>query len=399
MDIVIIGGGLAAAKAAAALRENGHDGGLTIIGDEDRLPYERPPLSKDVLLGEGTLDDAVVQPQEWYAEHDVRLLTGTEAERLDVEGHRVHLADGQVVPFDKAVIATGARPAVPDAIAGAADAFFLRNAADVERLSAAFADASSVVVVGGGWIGLEVAAAARHHDLETTVVLRGDVPLEKVMGERIGGYFASLHTSHGVTLRSGERVDAVTARTVKLGGGEVLEADVVVLAVGATPNVELAQEAGLLVDDGIVTDEHFATSHPDVYAIGDVAATLHLGRGHAVRVEHWDDAVRQGEAVAQRLLGQDVAYDWEPYFFTDQYDLGMEYVGHGSGDDDVVVRGELDDGSGEGEFIVFWLHDGVVSAAMNVNIWDVQDDLRALVGREVDPDRLADPSVELSDLA
>ncbi len=231
------------------------------------------------------------------------------------------------------------------------------------------------------------------------MVLRDDVPLEKVMGERIGGYFASLHTSHGVTLRAGERVDAVTARTVKLGGGEVLEADVVVLAVGATPNVELAQEAGLLVDDGIVTDEHFATSHPDVYAIGDVSATLHLGRGHAVRVEHWDDAVRQGEAVAQVLLGQDVTYDWEPYFFTDQYDLGMEYVGHGSGDDDVVVRGELDDGSGEGEFIVFWLHDGVVSAAMNVNIWDVQDDLRALVGREVDPERLADPSVELSALA
>jgi 3-phenylpropionate/trans-cinnamate dioxygenase ferredoxin reductase subunit len=398
MDIVIIGGGLAAAKAAAALREGGHDGGLTIIGDEDRAPYERPPLSKDVLLGEGTLDDATVQPEAWYAEHDVRLVTGTAAERLDVEAHRVHLADGQAVPFDKAVIATGARPAVPDAIAGGADAYFLRNAADVERLSAAFADASSVVIVGGGWIGLEVAAAARHHDLETTVVLQEDVPLQHVMGERIGRYFGDVHTSHGVTLRAGERVDAVTARTVKLGGGEVLEADVVVLAVGATPNVELADEAGLLVDGGVVTDEHFATSHPDVYAIGDVSSTLHTGRGEAVRVEHWDDAVKQGEAVAKVLLGEDVAYDWEPYFFTDQYDLGMEYVGHGSADDDVVVRGDLDDGSGEGEFIVFWLRDGVVTAAMNVNIWDVQDDLRALVGTRVDADRLADPSVELADL-
>lgn len=399
MDIVIIGGGLAAAKAARALRENGHDGGLTIVGDDDRLPYERPPLSKDVLLGEGTLDDATVQPQEWYAEHDVRVVTGAAAERLDVEAHRVHLADGQAVPFDKAVIATGARPAVPDAIAGAADAYFLRNAADAERLSAAFADASSVLVVGGGWIGLEVAAAARHHDLDVTVVLQDDVPLRNVMGERIGRYFADVHTSHGVTLRTGERVDAVTARTVRLGGGEVLEADVVVLAVGATPNVELADEAGLLVDGGIATDEHFATSHPDVYAIGDVSTTLHTGRGEAVRVEHWDDAVKQGEAVAKVLLGQDVAYDWEPYFFTDQYDLGMEYVGHGSGDDDVVVRGELDDGSGEGEFIVFWQRDGVVTAAMNVNIWDVQDDLRALVGATVDADRLADPSVELADLA
>lgn len=399
MDIVIIGGGLAAAKAAAALRENGHDGALTIVADEDRLPYERPPLSKDVLLGEAPLDDATVQPQEWYDEHDVRLVTGVAAERLDVEAHRVHLADGQVVPYDKAVLATGARPAVPDSIAGGADAYFLRNAADVEKLTAAFADASSVIVVGGGWIGLEVAAAARHHDLSTTVVLRGDVPLASVMGERLGRYFADVHTSHGVTLRTGERVDAVTARTVRLGGGEVLEADVVVLGVGATPNVELAEAAGLLVDDGVVTDEHFATSHPDVYAIGDVASTLHTGRGEAVRVEHWDDAVRQGEAVASVLLGHDAAYDWEPYFFTDQYDLGMEYVGHGSGDDDVVVRGELDDGAGDGEFIVFWQRDGVVTAAMNVNIWDVQDDLRALVGLEVSAERLADPNVELADLA
>jgi 3-phenylpropionate/trans-cinnamate dioxygenase ferredoxin reductase subunit len=399
MDIVIIGGGLAAAKAAEALREGGLDGTVTIVGDEDRLPYERPPLSKDVLLGEKTLDDALVHDQAWYDEHDVRVVTGTAAERLDVEAHRVHLADGQVLGFDKAVLATGARPAVPDSIAGAADAFFLRNAADVERLSAAFADASSVVVVGGGWIGLEVAAAARHHDLDTTVVLQDDVPLASVMGERLGRYFADVHTTHGVTLRTGERVDAVTARTVRLGGGEVLEADVVVLGVGATPNVELAQEAGLLVEGGVVTDEHFATSHPDVYAIGDVSSTLHTGRGEAVRVEHWDDAVRQGQAVAKVLLGDDVAYDWEPYFFTDQHDLGMEYVGHGSGDDEVVVRGDLDDGAGDGEFIVFWLRDGVVTAAMNVNIWDVQDDLRALVGKQIDPDRLADPSVELADLA
>lgn len=399
MDIVIIGGGPAAAKAAAALRENGHDGVLTVVGDEDRAPYERPPLSKDVLLGEGTVDDAAVHPADWYAEHDVRLVTGVRAERLDVDAHRVHLSDGQVLTYDKAVLATGARPAVPDAIAGAADAFFLRNADDAEKLVAAFADASSVVVVGGGWIGLEAAAAARHHDLETTVVLREDVPLETVMGERIGRYFADVHTSHGVTLRPGERVDAVTARTVKLGGGEVLEADVVLLAVGATPNVELAEEAGLLVDGGVVTDEHFATSHPDVYAVGDVSSTLHTGHGEALRVEHWDDAVRQGEAVAKVLLGEDVAYDWAPYFFTDQYDLGMEYVGHASGDDDVVVRGELDDGAGDGEFIVFWLRDGVVTAAMNVNIWDVQDDLRALVGKQVDPARLADPSVELAGLA
>lgn len=394
MDIVIIGGGLAAAKTAVALRDEGHDGGITVVTDEDRVPYERPPLSKDYLLDEGELDDAAVEPASWYADHDVRLVTGVAAERIDVEQQRVHLANGEVLAYDELVLATGARPAVPDSIAGAGEAFFLRNADDARRLKEAFGTASSVIVVGGGWIGLEVAAAARHHDLETTVVLQDDVPLEKVLGAEIGGYFGDLHRSHDVTFRTGARVDAVTARTVRLEGGTVLEADVVVLGVGAVPNVELGAEAGVLVDDGLVTDEHFATNVPHVHAIGDVSSTFHTELGEAARVEHWDDAAKQGEAVAKVLLGQDVAYDWPPYFFTDQYDLGMEYVGRGSADDDVVVRGDLDDG----EFIVFWLRDGTVTAAMNVNIWDVQDDLEATLGREISPERLADPNVELADL-
>ncbi len=400
MDIVIIGGGLAAAKAAKGLRENGFDGSLTVVAEEDRTPYERPPLSKDVLLGESTVDDAAVEPRAWYEEHDVRLLTGRTVERLDVAQHRVHLDDGQAVPYDKAVLATGARPFVPD-VPGAEGAIYLRTADDALRLVDAFGSASSLVVVGGGWIGLEVAAAARTNGLDVTLLERGDQPLHGVLGARLGEHVANLHRHHGVDVRTGVQVGAITGEgpyAVRVGD-EVVEADLVVVGAGVVPNVELAESAGLLVDDGVMTDEHFVTSDPDVLAIGDVAKVQNTALGEALRVEHWDVAGRQGEAVARVLLGEDAAYDWQPYFFTDQYDLGMEYVGHGSGDQDLVLRGEPDDeADGGGEYVAFWLDGDTVTAAMHVNLWDTTDDLRALVGRQVDRERLADPSVELSEV-
>lgn len=396
MDIVIIGGGLAAAKAAVALRENGHTGALTIVAEEDHLPYERPPLSKDYLQGEGSFDDAVVQPQAWYEENDVRLVTGTRAERIDLAQHRVNLAGGSVLPYDKLVIATGARPRTLG-VPGGEGARVLRSKEDSDTLREDFAGASSVVIVGGGWIGLEAAAAARSAGLETIVLESAEQPLQKVLGDELAGYFADLHRSHGVDVRTSVSVGAVsgTGPYVVRVGDDVLEADIVVAGVGAQPNTELAEEAGLLVEDGIVTDEHFTTADPDVLAIGDVAQVLNTTLGQALRVEHWDNASRQGEAVAKVLLGEDVSYDWLPFFWSDQHDLGMEYVGHGSAEDDVVVRGD----KAEGEFIVFWLDSDRVTAAMNVNIWDVNDDLRALVGRTVDRERLADPGIELADLA
>jgi 3-phenylpropionate/trans-cinnamate dioxygenase ferredoxin reductase subunit len=333
-----------------------------------------------------------VHPREWYAEHDVTLLTGRRAERLDPAAHQVRLDDGTVLDYGKAVLATGARPRVLD-VPGVEHALTLRRVEDSEALLAAFGSARSVAVIGGGWIGLEVAAAARERGLEVTVLEAADVPLKNVLGDRLGGYFAELHRRHGVDLRTSTGVDAVSASGVSAGGEQIV-ADLVVMGVGAIPNTELAEAAGLAVDGGIVVDEHFTTSDPDVLAIGDVAVARHTELG-PLRVEHWDNAIRQGKAAAAVLLGQDVVYDWQPYFFTDQYDLGMEYVGRGSGADDVVVRGDLDSGA----FIAFWLDGGRVTAGMNVNIWDVNDDLRALLGRTVDAERLADPDVPLTEVA
>ncbi|TXL56596.1 NAD(P)/FAD-dependent oxidoreductase [Aeromicrobium terrae] len=391
-DVVIVGAGLAAAKAATALRDGGYDGAVTIVGEEPHPPYERPPLSKDILLGKGSRDDALVHPREWYDEHDVTLLTGRRAEKLDPAAHQVVLDDGTVLDYGKLVLATGARPRVLD-VPGAARALTLRRVEDSEALLGAFASASSLVVIGAGWIGLEVAAAAREAALDVTVLEVAPVPLATVLGEKLGSYFADLHRKHGVDLRTSTGVESISETGVTAGGEEI-RADLVVMGVGAVPNTELAEAAGLEVDGGVVVDQHFTASLPDILAIGDVAAARHTDLG-PLRVEHWDNAIRQGKAVAAVLLGQDVAYDWQPYFFTDQYDLGMEYVGRGKASDDVVIRGDLD----SGEFIAFWL-DGIrVTAGMNVNVWDVNDDLRALVGRTVDATRLADPSVALTEVA
>ncbi len=395
MDIVIIGAGLAAAKAAIALREEGHKGGITIVGDEEHPPYERPPLSKDLLMGKSPFDDAIVEPAAWYEEHDVRLLTGRTVERLDPAQHRVELSDGEVLEYDKAILATGARPRVLD-IPGAELARTLRRVEDSEGLREAFASASSAVVIGGGWIGLEATAAAREADVDVVVLEAAPLPLQRALGDAMAGYFAELHRSHGVDLRTSTGVDSITGSgpfTVTAGGDE-LEADLVLMGVGAVPNTELAEAAGLTVDNGVVVDERFATSDPDVLAIGDVARAHNTALGESVRVEHWDNAIKQGKAVAKVLLGQDVVYDWQPYFFTDQYDLGMEYVGYSDPSHDVVVRGD----TASGEFIAFWLDGQRLTAGMNVNIWDVNDDIRSLLGRTVDRERLADPDVPLTAL-
>ncbi len=394
-DIVFIGAGLAAAKAAIALREGGHEGAITVIGDEEHPPYERPPLSKDLLMGKSAFDDAIVEPAAWYEENDVRLLTGRTVERLDPAQHRVELADGEALSYGKAVLATGASPRVLD-IPGAELARTLRRVEDSTSLRESIASASSMVVIGGGWIGLEVTAAAREAGVEVVVLEAAPMPLQRALGDEMAGYFAELHRKHGVDLRTSTGVDSIDGSgpfTVAAGGDE-FSADVVLMGVGAAPNTELAEAAGLTVDNGVVVDEHFATSDPDVLAIGDVARARNTALGEAVRVEHWDNAIKQGRAVAKVLLGEDVSYDWQPYFYTDQYDLGMEYVGYSDPANDVVVRGDRS----TGEFVAFWLDGQKLTAGMNVNVWDVNDDIRALCGRTVDRERLADPDVPLTAL-
>ena len=396
MDIVIIGAGLAAAKAAIALREGGHEGAITIVGDEEHPPYERPPLSKDFLMGKSAFDDAVVESAAWYDEHDVRLLTGRTAKALDLAEHSVTLSDGEELTYDKAILATGARPRVLD-IPGAELARTLRRVEDSEALRESFASSSSVVVIGGGWIGLEAAAAAREADVDVVVLEAAPMPLQRALGDQMAGYFAELHRKHGVDLRTDTGVDSISGSgpfTVKAGGDE-LAAELVLMGVGAVPNTELAESAGLTVDNGVVVDERFTTSDPDVLAIGDVARARNTALDESVRVEHWDNAIKQGRAVAKVLLGEDVVYDWQPYFFTDQYDLGMEYVGFSDPANDVVVRGD----TSTGEFIAFWLDGQKLTAGMNVNVWDVNDDIRALCGRTVDRGRLADPDVPLAEVA
>ncbi|MFG3479783.1 NAD(P)/FAD-dependent oxidoreductase [Streptomyces sp. NPDC047980] len=401
---VIVGGGLAAGKAAEALREHGHRGPLVIIGDERERPYIRPPLSKGYLLGKEERDSIFVHPEDWYAEHDVELLLGTSAASVDVRAREVELDGGRRVPYAKLLLATGSSPrrlSVPGADLD--NVLYLRRVGDSERLRAAFTEGARIVVIGGGWIGLETAAAARTAGAEVTVLEHSELPLLKVLGREAAEVFAGLHKDHGVDLRPRAEVESITGTDgrvdgVQLADGSRLDADAVVVGIGITPNVRLAQEAGLEVRDGIVTDEHLRTSVADIYAAGDVANAYHPRLGRHLRVEHWANALNQPLTAALSMLGQDAVYERLPYFYTEQYDLGMEYTGYAEpgGYDRVVFRGDV---AGR-EFIAFWMAKNRVLAGMSVNVWDVIDPIRALIqaGAGIDEARLSDPGVPLDSL-
>ena len=402
---VIVGASLAGAKAAETLRAEGFDGRLVMIGAESERPYERPPLSKDYLLGKAERDTIYVHPAQWYAEHEVDLRLGVAATGLDPAGHEVTLADGSRVGYTKLLLTTGSSPRrLPAPGADLDGVLYLRSVQDSDRLRAAFAGASRVAVVGGGWIGLETAAAARSAGAEVTVLEAAELPLLRVLGREVAEVFASLHRDHGVDVRTGVQVAEITgaggrADGVLLGDGSRVSADVVVVGVGITPNIQLAAQAGVKVENGVMVDQRLRSSDPDIYAAGDVACAFHpLLRRH-IRVEHWANALNQPLIAARAMLGQDVAYDRVPYFYTDQYDLGMEYSGYvdPGGYDRVVFRGDV---PGR-EFLAFWVGGGRVLAGMNVNIWDVNDQIAALVrsGKPVEAARLADPDVPLEALA
>jgi 3-phenylpropionate/trans-cinnamate dioxygenase ferredoxin reductase component len=403
---VIAGAGLAGAKAAETLREQGFEGRLVLIGTEPDRPYERPPLSKGLLLGKDQRDSVFVHEASWYPDHDVDLRTGTAVTAIDRDRRQVRLSVGGELGYDRLLLATGAEPRRLRIPGTHLDGVLrLRTLPDSDRIAAAVTDGTRLVVVGSGWIGLEVAAAARAHGADVTVVTSDGVPLQRVLGDRIGAVFADLHTAHGVTFRYGTQVAEVRGNgrvsEVLLSDGSVLPADVVLVAVGVIPNVGLAEQAGLAVDNGVLVDHRLATSDPDIFAVGDIANQDHPLLLARVRVEHWATALNSGPAAARAMLGQDVTYDRLPYFFTDQYDLGMEYTGWvpPGAATDVVIRGDLE----RREFIAFWTIDGRVAAGMNVNVWDVTDPIEALIhkgltGATVDPARLADPDVALTDL-
>ncbi|TCO35614.1 3-phenylpropionate/trans-cinnamate dioxygenase ferredoxin reductase subunit [Kribbella steppae] len=408
-QIVIVGASLAGATAAEELRNDGWTGGIVLIGSETKLPYERPPLSKGVLLGKDQTDVAQLHDQQWYDDNNVNLRLGTTVTGIDTAAHTVTLDDGSQVSYSKLLIATGSRVRRLD-LPGAdlPGIHYLRTADESQALTDAYAAKPRVVVVGAGWIGLEAASAARERGCEVTVVEPQSTALAAVLGEQVGELFADLHRQHGVDLRFDTGVEGFEGTDkvagVRTSDGEVIPADLVIVGVGVQPNTELAADAGIEVatpdnGSGIVTGPDLRTSAEDVYAAGDVVRWEHPLFGRPVRVEHWQSAKDTGKSAAKAILGQDVAHDALPFFFTDQYDLGMEYAGDvpRGASYQVVLRGD----PASGAYLAFWLDDDRrLLAGMHVNTWGATDAIQDLIrsGKQLDPARLADASIDLADV-
>ncbi|MFF8847373.1 NAD(P)/FAD-dependent oxidoreductase [Streptomyces sp. NPDC015127] len=410
---VIVGGGLAGAKAAETLRAEGFTGRVILIGDERDHPYERPPLSKGFLTGKEERDSVFVHEPGWYAQADVELHLGQPVVAIDRAAKSVRLGDGAVIHYDKLLLATGAEPRRLDIPGtGLAGVHHLRRLAHSDRLRGVLAalgrDNGHLVIAGAGWIGLEVAAAARGYGAEVTVVEPEATPLHQVIGPELGQVFSELHRERGVRFHFGARLTEIIGQdgmvlAARTDDGEEHPAHEVLAAIGAAPRTALAEGAGLALADrahggGVAVDASLRTSDPDIYAAGDVAAAQHPLIGARLRVEHWANALNGGPAAARAMLGQAVTYDRVPYFFSDQYDLGMEYSGWAppGSYDQVVLRGDV----GKREFIAFWLSGGRVLAGMNVNVWDVTESLQQLIRSKarVDAQALGDPSVPLAEL-
>jgi 3-phenylpropionate/trans-cinnamate dioxygenase ferredoxin reductase subunit len=399
---VIVGGGMAGAKAAETLREEGFDGRIVLIGAESLRPYERPPLSKDYLRGETEQEKVHVHSEAYYGEHDIDLRLGREVSRLDTGSREVTLDDGETLRYDRLLLATGAEPRrLPIPGADLDGVLYLRTVPDSDRIRERLDRGGSLVVVGAGWIGAEVAASARQRGMEVTIVEPMSVPLERVLGPEMGAFYRDVHADQGVRLLLGTGVEGFEGGTaverVRTNDGQTLDCDAVVVGVGVKPRTALAEAAGLAMGDGVLADELLQTSAEGVFAAGDVVSAQHPFYGQRIRVEHWANALEQGPAAARNMLGAGAPYDKLPYFFSDQYDVGMEYAGYATSWDRVVVRGDL---AGR-EFIAFWLAGDRVLAGMNVNVWDVTDTIQRLIRERVaiDDRRLADPDVPLDELA
>ena len=398
---VIVGASLTGAKAAEELREQGFDGRIILLGAEAERPYERPPLSKDFLRGEAD-GKPFVHDDDFYEKRNVELRTGVTVTAIDPLGSTVTIDGSEEISYDKLLIATGAEPRRLDLPGGDLEGvLYLRTVADSEELSKRFQEGLKLVVVGAGWIGSEVAASANQKGCEVTMIAPENAPLERVLGPELGKVYRDVHEDHGVRFLAGtgvtgfegsESVEAVLTDT-----NERIEADFVVVGAGVLPRTELADAARIPTDNGILTGASLETEAPGIFAAGDVANAVHPFYDQRVRVEHWANARRQGAAAARSMLGQTVQFDEIPYFFSDQYDVGMEYVGYAPESDSIVYRGDVD----SREFIAFWLKDGRVVAGMNVNVWDVSDPIKDLIRSRnvVDPAQLADPEVDLKALA
>jgi 3-phenylpropionate/trans-cinnamate dioxygenase ferredoxin reductase subunit len=398
----IVGAALAGAKAAETLRDAGFDGRIVLLGSEAELPYERPELSKKYLRGEVDRDSLHVHDARYYEDQQIELRNRTGVAAIDPTAREVELDGGERLTFDAALITTGAEPRrLPVAGSDLDEIMYLRTFEDCDALRERIGRGGKVVVIGAGWIGSEVAASARQKGLDVTLIETTEVPLERVLGRELGAFYRDVHVDHGVEFLGGTGLDSFEGQgrveRVVTTDGRRLECDFAVVGVGVTPRSQLAEAAGLRVENGIVVDERLRTSAPGIFAAGDVANARHPLFERHIRVEHWANALNQGPAAARSMLGDEAPYDRVPYFFSDQYDVGMEYSGYATEWDEILYRGD----PAKREFIAFWMSGGRVLAGMNVNVWDVTEPIQQMIRSKqtIDASRLADPDVPLEELA
>jgi 3-phenylpropionate/trans-cinnamate dioxygenase ferredoxin reductase subunit len=397
---VVVGANLAGGRAVEALRAEGFDGRVILVGDEPDRPYERPPLSKDVVRGETSPESVFLRPQGWYADHDIELRLGSRAMRLDPSGS-LELDDGTALDFDACLLATGGRVRTLDVPGNdLAGIHYLRTLRDATAIAGELARAPRVVVIGAGFIGAEVAASARTIGCDVTIIEVLDVPLKRVLGEDIGAVYAQIHRDHGVNLRLDEGVERFDGsghvEAVVGTSGRRYPADVVVIGVGIVPNVELAADAGISCDNGIVVDELSRTSAAKVFAAGDVARRPDVYSGGMIRTEHFQNAQNQGPAAARAMIGRNEPFREVPWFWSDQYDINLQMLGYTSPDEERVLRGSFE----ERNFIAFFLREDHVLAAIALNRGRDIAATRRLIERRIAVDRakLADDNVPLKDL-
>lgn len=388
---------MAAAAAVQGLRERGFDGRIVLVGEESEVPYERPPLSKEYLRGEQGRDALPVHPEEWYREQDVELRLGVRATALDPSGPAVTLEGGERLDADGVLLATGGRPRrMPGKPSDRV--LYLRAVDDADRLREVVGS-GRLVVVGAGFIGAEVAASARSLGAEVTVLERNHVPLNRAIGEEMGRIYAAIHRDHGVDLRTEDGVAAIEETengiVVRTERGDSIETDAVLVGIGIEPNVELADAAGLEVDNGVVVDERCETSAPGVFACGDMANHAHPTFGRAIRVEHFDNALKMGTHVAGSMLGEKAPFTDPHWFWSDQYDVNLQYAGFAYEWDEIVIRGSMEELDG----VAFYVMEGVLLGALGLNRGrDVRRAMK-LIGSRPDPAGLRDEDTDLRTLA
>ncbi len=404
-NFIIVGGGLAGVSAAEELRKQGFTGTIQLIGKEAHAPYIRPPLSKGYLNGSDGLDAVYVHPKEWYAQNNIELQTGTNVYGVNAATHEITVSEGAPLRYDKLLITTGSSARILTIDGAELDGVhYLRTLDDSNSLNKELSGGGrKLVLIGSGWIGMEVGATARTLGNDVTILEQVPIPLAGAIGDELGTMFHDLHKEHGVDMRMSVAVDKIVGSHGKVTGvqlktGEVIPADLVLIGVGAVPNVALADDAGIITENGIVVDQAMQSSDPDIFAAGDVANAFHPLANMRLRSEHWANALNEGAAAARGMLGQNESFEDIPYFYTDQYDVGMEYSGYGpmTKDAKVIYRGDR----AKREFIAFWIKDQRVVAGMNVNVWDVNDQVQRIIraGKVVDEARLVDESVPLKDI-